>query len=405
MKPSARLCLLRACAAAVLTLGPALWSAAQEPATSPPRVVAVGDVHGAFQEFTALLQRMGLIDSGRNWIGGSTVLVQTGDVPDRGTESRAAFDLLVELERQAGKQNGRVIPLLGNHEVMNMIGDLRYVSPEDYRTFSSGQSEKVREEAYQDYRKFLASHGQRRLGDDEAARQQWMAEHPPGYFEQRDAFGPRGLYGRWLRKHDAIAQIGDVLFMHGGLNPKLHFRNIEELNDRIRSELASFDSLWQSLSEKKIIWPYMKLEEALRQVQQGRAGGGFGDGEAEKLLGLQSWLLVTPDSPLWYRGLALEPEEKLKRDLEKMMARLKVRYIVAAHTVRPKFDITSHFDKHVFLIDTGMLKSYFGGRASALEIQNGRFTAYYADGEKQVLLAPETGTPPTASPGQGGRQP
>jgi hypothetical protein len=230
-----------------------------------------------------------------------------------------------------------------------------------------------------------------------------MADHPLGFFEQRDAFSPQGVYGRWLRQHDAIAQVGDVLFMHGGLNPKVHFRNIEELNKRIRSQLAEFDAVWQALSQKKVIWRYMTLEEALHRLQEERATmqSGFGDRDTalkmDKLLSLPSGLLMSPDSPLWYRGLALEPEEKLQRDLDKILARLKVRYLVAAHTVRPKFNITSHFDNHVFLIDTGMLKPYFGGRASALEIENERFTAYYADEEKQVLLAPEGGAAPVGS--------
>ena len=96
-------------------------------ASAQMRVVAVGDSHGAYPEFVTILQRVGLIDGNRQWIGGSSVLVQTGDVIDRGKQSRECLDLLMDLERQAPKQNGRVIPLLGNHEVMNIMGDLRYV--------------------------------------------------------------------------------------------------------------------------------------------------------------------------------------------------------------------------------------------------------------------------------------
>ncbi len=258
MKTTVGFLLRRTCGAALLLLALTVSAAALV------RVVAVGDVHGAYPEFVAILQRAGLIDGDRHWIGGASVLVQTGDVPDRGAGTRQALDLLMDLGRQAEKQNGRVRPLPGNHEVMTLMGDLRYVSADDYRAFATEQSEKIREQAYQGYKKFLAeSHSQRSAPDDEAARQQWMAEHPLGSFERRDAFGPQGVYGRWLRTHDTKAQQGDVLLMHSGLNPKLHFRNIEELNKRIRSELASFDSLWQSLSDKKIIWRYMTLEEAI----------------------------------------------------------------------------------------------------------------------------------------------
>ena len=65
-----------------------------------------------------------------------------------------------------------------------------------------------------------------------------------------------------------------------------------------------------------------------------------------------------------------------------------MQYIVAAHTALLKFDILPRFDNHVFLIDTGMLKEICGGRASALEIRDGCVTAYYTNGEPQVLVAP-----------------
>ena len=381
---------------------PAQPTKAENPAAAQAgRVVVIGDVHGAYPEFVSILQHTGLIDSQLHWSGGTATFVQTGDVPDRGPASRAAFDLLIRLESEAPKQNGKVIPLLGNHEVMNMIGDLRYVSAEDYQSFSTDQSEKVREQAWEDYKKFMSDPGHNRNGEalDDAARQKWMAAHPPGFFERHDAFQPQGVYGRWLREHEAIAHVGDVLFMHGGLDPKLHFRNIDELNRRIHADLETFDSVWQSLSKRKIIWPYMRLNEALSQAKQSwdqsQSGQGFGPGSADdlrKFLDLPSGLLMAEDSPLWYRGLALEPEGEMSKGLDKMLARLKVHYIVAAHTVRPKFDIMARFNNHVFLIDTGMLKAYFHGRASALEIQNGRFTAYYADSPAQSLVGPEPGT-------------
>jgi len=372
------------------------------------RVVAIGDSHGAYPEFIAILQRAALIDANRQWIGGSSIFVQTGDVIDRGKGSRQCLDLLMELERQAPQQNGRVIPLLGNHEVMNIMGDLRYLVPADYQAFATEQSEKRREEAYRDYKDFLASHAGHRhtaYSDDEAGRQKWMDDHPPGFFERHDAFEAQGLYGRWLRSHAAVVQVGDVLFAHGGLNPALKFKSVEELNKRIHDEIARFDTLWQSLCQKKIIWRYMKQDEALRQIQEEwtwiQTRGQVEDREAvqqmQELSGLQNWLSVSPDGPLWYRGLALEPEESLRQPVEAMLARLKVRYLVAAHTVRPKFEIFSRFDNHVFLIDTGMLKEVYGGRGSALEFRDGSITAYYADGEPQILVGPAGGAADPAS--------
>jgi hypothetical protein len=78
----------------------------------------------------------------------------------------------------------------------------------------------------------------------------------------------------------------------------------------------------------------------------------------------------------------------LKAPLESALDRLKVRYLVAGHTVRPKFEIIPRFDNRVFLIDTGMLKEAYGGRASALEILEGKFTAYYLGEKPQELGTP-----------------
>jgi hypothetical protein len=366
------------------------------------RVVAIGDVHGELTGFDSILRQTGIINEQRKWIGGGTILVQVGDVVDRGPRSRECLDLLRALERQARGQNGKVIAVLGNHEVMAMTGDLRYVSPEDYRGFATERSEKVREEAYQDYLDFVASHSNRARDAapvEQTSREKWMVEHPLGFFERRDAFGPQGVYGRWLREHDAVVQLGDALFVHGGLNPALSFGEIQELNQQVHAELAAFDSIWQSLSKKKVIWRYMRIEEALRQAESEwaavQAGGKMApelQNDLQKFLSFSMWLINSPDGPLWYRGLALEPEETLRPGVEAMLGRLKSRYLVAGHTPQPKGEINPRFGNRVFLIDTGMLKAVFGGEASALEIRSGRFTAYYADEKPRVLPAPVSST-------------
>jgi len=382
-------------------------------AAAQTRIVAIGDVHGALPEFETILKQTGLIDARRGasggWAGGRSVLVQTGDVVDRGPKTRACLDLLMALERSAERQNGKVIALLGNHEVMAMTGDLRYVSPEDYQSFATGRSEKIREDAYREYLNFVSSQSLQpgdALPAGQISREKWMAEHPPGFFERRDAFGPLGAYGRWLRKHDVAYQSGDVAFVHGGLSPNFTFRDISDLNEQMRAALAAFDSGWQSLSRTGIIWRYMTLDEAILQIQRERAAIPTRENvepklkeDLEQFVRLVSWL-VSANNPIWYRGLAVEPEEALGPGLEAMLARLKISYIVAGHSVVSGFEIHQRFGNRVFLIDTGMLGSAFGGRASALEIQGGRFTAHSAGREPQVLAPRSNVASPPAAAGQ-----
>ena len=373
---------------------------------TPSRVVAIGDVHGAFDEFTAILRNVSLIDAGRNWTGGAATLVQTGDVVDRGAKVRECLDLLMSLQRQAPRDGGAVIALLGNHEVMNLIGDLRYVTPEIFREFATPDSERRRGDAWKEYLAFLrshAGHGHEIVppADGEAPKP-WMDEHPPGFFEHRDAFGPQGGYGKWIRSNPALADVAGGLFVHGGVNPGLAFKDLRELDARVAADIAGFDAAWKALIDARVIWRYMTFAEAVRFASEEFAWrqteGPVGVFEARPsvllLLGYKSWLTLSADSPLWYRGLATEPESKLEASLTAMLQKLKVNYIVSGHSVVASKVVTARFDSRVFLIDTGMLGEVYAGRGSALEIQDGRFVAHRVDAMPQPIPAPAGVKPP-----------
>ena len=118
--------LQRACISVLLILVSAVLVLAGP--TGPERresVVAIGDVHNAFDDFVAILRRTGLINEQNHWAGGKTTFVQVGDLLDRGPKPREVMDLMMALEKEAPKTGGRVVSLLGNHEMMNIMGDLR----------------------------------------------------------------------------------------------------------------------------------------------------------------------------------------------------------------------------------------------------------------------------------------
>src|SRR5256885_1640875 len=89
--------------------------------TGVERVVAVGDIHGDADQLVAVLRSASLIDDKGAWSGGKAHLVQTGDILDRGPDSRRAMDILMRLEIEATKAGGAVHALIGNHEAMNLL--------------------------------------------------------------------------------------------------------------------------------------------------------------------------------------------------------------------------------------------------------------------------------------------
>ena len=377
-----------------------LLAPAAPAARAPERVIAVADIHGALDEFVAILHDTGLVDDRRAWSGGAATFVQTGDIVDRGARTRECLDLVISLQRQAAIAGGRVVPLVGNHEVMNVIGDLRYVTPAIFRSFVSKDAEKRRDAARKEYLAFLkahAGHGHAAAPPaDEAARKAWDAEHPDGFFEHRDAFGPDGMYGRWIRSNRAIAQIGDGVFVHGGINPALEFATLQELDDRVVADLPAFDAMWKTLVDAGVIWKHMTFQEAVlfggEELAWRQAEGPVGEFEARpallRLMGYKTWITVSADGPLWYRGLGTEPEAKLDPSLTAMLARLNVRYIVAGHSVVASKQVAARFASRVFLIDTGMLSEAYAGRGSALEVRDGQFIAHQVGATPRLLPAP-----------------
>ncbi|HWQ02885.1 MAG TPA: metallophosphoesterase, partial [Candidatus Nitrosotenuis sp.] len=205
-------------------------------AAKSARVVAVGDVHGDYDALVAILQRAALIDAKLNWIGDGATLVQTGDFLDRGEKCLQVMDLLMSLEKQAARKKGRVIVILGNHEAMNLYGDLRYAK-NMFASFADKNSEQRRTDAWRDYVKWQKARA-KELGKPEPVLSdtpddEWLKAHPLGFFEQREAFAPTGKYGRWLREHSALAVVDGTLFVHGGISPELASWKIEAISKRV----------------------------------------------------------------------------------------------------------------------------------------------------------------------------
>ena len=208
--------LLAACASA-----PAAEAQAQSSWTGVERIVVIGDLHGDYAKFADQLRQAGLINERGDWIGGRTHLVQLGDVPDRAPNTRQILDELRRLEPQARRAGGYVHALIGNHEAMNVLGDLRYTSAGEFASYAGPNAARLRDAYYQQTVAYLRAHppASGLPTFDDAYRAQWDARHPLGYVEQRAAWAPNGIYGRWIAAHNAVIVINDIVFMHGGIGP------------------------------------------------------------------------------------------------------------------------------------------------------------------------------------------
>lgn len=394
-QPAADL-LFRACAGLIsflLGLGLLPWSAAASPVEPQNRIIAIGDIHGELDGFCRILKRAHVLDEQNHWIAGSTTLVQTGDVIDRGPKGREAMDLLMTLETEAASAGGRVVPLLGNHEVMNLLGDLRYVTPPNYAAFADNDSEKRRQAAYREYSAWLASKSKSLAAIKQpifpTSGEAWMAEHPPGFLEYREAFSLDGKYGKWIRQHDAVAQIEGIIFLHGGIAPALTSMSLERINSQVREEIETFDKTLRELQSRKIVLPFFTLREIALAVQlqlvEERSAQTPPDADFHNrlvhLLDVSNWLCMRDEGPLWFRGYDAWSDEAGVEQISKILAPYHAGHIVVAHTVQKGPHIRNRFDGKVFLIDTGMVYKDKGGAPSALDIQAGKFTAIYLDGQ------------------------
>jgi hypothetical protein len=354
------------------------------PAASP-RVVAVGDIHGDLDSLVRILGRAGLIDQGRRWTGGSAVLVQTGDFTDRGPRVRAVMDLLMSLQAGARKAGGQVHVLLGNHEGMNLLTLTRDVSAESMAGFADARSEKRRNDEYDRY-VALSSDRNAQLAKpvpvyQPPPREQWLATHPPGSIEYLEALGPKGSYGRWLRSLPAAIKIGDTIFMHAGVDPTRAPERLDDITANIRREVVRFDELRRNLIADGWAIPSFTLNETIAAAQVAYVV----DRDARwngNSVPAQDWDLISPGGPLWFSGLATGATPDLEAPLVTLLERYKARRIVVGHSVMANGRIGQRFDGRVVLIDTGMLSSHYpAGRASALEVLDGRMHAIYDDGK------------------------
>lgn len=299
------------------------------------RVVVVGDLHGDYAQYMKVLRSAGLVSSHGRWTGGDTHLVQTGDVPDRGPDTRKIIDSLADLKVQAKRKGGRVHTLIGNHEAMNGYGDLRYTDPGEFAAFQGRDSERYREQQWEfTLNRIKQVKPETFLTMDlDEYRKQWEQKVPLGWVEHRLAWAPDGEYGKWIQSNPVAIQINGTIFVHGGIGPDYCQMSLQQLTEQAHEELQHYDPNTDGVIDDE-------------------------------------------NGPLWYRGLATEDEQAFAPVLDQILDRYDANRIVVGHTPTGGV-VWPRFDARVIVNDTG-IAAYYGGNNAFLILEGNSAVAGYA---------------------------
>ncbi len=305
--------------------------------TGVERVVAIGDLHGDYGQYIEVMKSAGLIDKRGKWSGGETHLVQTGDITDRGADSRKIIDHLVKLSKQAKKKGGYVHLLIGNHETMNVVGDLRYVDPGEFKAFTTKNSVRLQNMQWERQLEWMSANTPDFAELDlEAYRQEWEKQVPLGWVEHRQAWSLNGEYGKWVENSKVAIQVNDTIFLHGGISAKYCSFSLQSLTEQVIVAMQNIDPT---------------IVTAMND----------------------------PLGPVWYRGLAQEDEanEVYSQTLDNILKRYDAKRIVIGHTPTGGV-VWPRFDQRVVANDTG-IAAYYGSHKGLLELTAQGATAIYGD--------------------------
>jgi hypothetical protein len=371
--------------ATAATAAPADSDAARVAWNDVPRVIAFADVHGAYGDLVPLLRKAGVIDAADHWAAGSTHVVSLGDLLDRGPDSRKVMDLLMRLQHEASAAGGQLHVVLGNHEAMNLLGDLRYVAPPDYAAYTADEPAQLRDREKQQW---TANGG---------APADFDKRFPPGYFGHRALLAPRGTYGAWLLTLPVAIAINDTLFMHGGTSSALNGLTLQDLNLRYRTALVEHLNASAPLRDAGLIragdafddWARLAAERLPAKQSSDPANSQALAAAVARFATADRNPLLESDGPNWYRGTSLCHEVTERDVLEPVLDGLKLRRLVVGHTIGHDGRVASRFEGTVYKLDAGMNReAYHGHPAVLLLAGNDAPTVLYSDADAAAAAVP-----------------
>ena len=259
------------------------------------KILITSDIEGDFSFLKNKLIQNAVIDKDYNWIYGKGHLVIIGDVFDRGKYVTECLWLIYKLEQEAQDNGGGVHLILGNHEIMALQGDHRYVSRK--------------------YKRLAKQSG----------------------LEYSDYFSNNTVLGKWLRKKNVVEQIGNKIFVHGGISTELAQLNltISQINQIARKHID-------------------ELEYSDNEISQ---------------------LIMGTKGPMWYRGYIENPISP--KELSMVRQQYGASHFIIGHTLVN--NISSLIESQVYAVDIDH------SDPSALLIQDDKFFVVQGKNSKTEL--------------------
>ncbi|KAL9237524.1 hypothetical protein vseg_012060 [Gypsophila vaccaria] len=222
------------------------------------RLIAVGDIHGDLEKCKQSLRLAGIIDVAGDWSGDTATVVQVGDVLDRGNDEIKILYYLEKLKRQAEKSGGKLITMNGNHEIMNIDGDFRYITKEsldEFRNWSYwfrvGISMKKSCEG-------LSCVENDPLFGVPREFRGVKKEFHDGIRARIAALRPKGpISTRFFGDNVTVLVVGENVFVHGGLLAKHVRYGLERINDEVREWIRGDRAeLWRYIGSGRnsVVW-------------------------------------------------------------------------------------------------------------------------------------------------------
>jgi hypothetical protein len=303
------------------------------------RLVCVGDVHGDAEALRRSLDIAGLCKDD-SWIGNDTILVQCGDVLDRGSEELACFSLLAKLSQQAVQVGGKVICLYGNHEALNAMGLFQYTTTDS------------------EYEEVVGP-----VVDDALNTQKWRAQYVGNQPARWASFEPNGLLSKSLMANMKVAvQVGRTVCVHAGLTKKQlkDYGGIEGMNQQAKEWITSHMSDVKYNNQgiySNQLQPWVEAE-ARQTTYINTApvflGGGIGS-----------------ISPVWMRDYSSPNDQPPKNPkaqfmIDAALKELECDRMVMGHTIQRQ--INCALNGKAWRIDVGMSRGVASGTPEVLEV-------------------------------------